>query len=69
MVQPPETARLAGAVNVALQSVCPGATIQHGQLPADPLVVGIVLRALAGQPHAAAPGPGQCRSLQALGRG
>ena len=47
VVQPPDSARLAGAVNVPLQSVCPGVSIQHGQLPTDPLVVGIVLRSLS----------------------
>lgn len=46
-VQPPDSARLPGAVNVPLQSVCPGADIQHSQLPTAPLVVGLVLRALA----------------------
>ena len=34
-------------MNVPLQSVCPGADIQHSQLPTAPLVVGIVLRTLA----------------------
>jgi len=66
-VQPPDSARLPGAVNVPLQSVCPGADIQHSQLPDDPLVDGIVLRALASG-HPAAPGPGDCTALQALGR-
>jgi pimeloyl-ACP methyl ester carboxylesterase len=66
VVQPPDSARLAGAVNVPLQSVCPGAVIQHGGLPTSPLVAGIVLRALDGRPLAA-PAPSQCQSLQALG--
>ena len=47
-VQPPDSARLPGAVNVPLQSVCPGVDIQHSQLPTAPLVVGLVLRTLAG---------------------
>ena len=67
-VQPPDSARLAGAVNVPLQSVCPGADIQHGQLPTAPLVVGLVLRTLAGH-GVTAPAPGGCASLEALGRG
>jgi triacylglycerol lipase len=67
-VRPPDWARLAGAVNVPLQSVCPGADIQHGQLPTAPLVVGIVLRELAGS-GVAAPAPGACASLQSLGGG
>jgi triacylglycerol lipase len=65
-VQPPDSARLAGAVNVPLQSVCPGADIQHSQLPTAPLVVGLVLRALAGH-GVTAPAPGSCASLQSLG--
>jgi pimeloyl-ACP methyl ester carboxylesterase len=66
VVQPPDSARLPGAVNVPLQSVCPGISIGHGQLPTAPLVVGIVLRTL----HSAALSPpraSDCRSLQALG--
>jgi triacylglycerol lipase len=66
VVQPPDSARLTGAVNVALQSVCPGASIGHGQLPTAPLVVGIVLRALRGG-AITPPRPSDCRSLQDLG--
>jgi pimeloyl-ACP methyl ester carboxylesterase len=66
VVQPPDSARLPGAVNVPLQSVCPGAVIQHGGLPTSPLVTGIVLQALGTRPLAAPP-PGQCQSLQAQG--
>jgi triacylglycerol lipase len=66
VVQPPDSARLPGAVNVPLQSICPDVTIAHGQLPTAPLVVGIVLRALRG-PGLAAPRPSQCQSLRALG--
>jgi len=66
VVQPPDSARLTGAVNVPLQSVCPGASIGHGQLPTAPLVVGLVLRALRGGAMTA-PGPSDCRSLQGLG--
>ncbi len=67
-VQPPDSARLPGAVNVPLQSVCPGVDIQHSQLPTAPLVVGLVLRVLAGT-GVTAPGPGSCASLQSLGGG
>jgi len=66
-VQPPDSARLAGAVNVPLQSVCPGVDIQHSQLPTAPLVVGVVLRELAGD-RVTAPAPGDCAAFQALGR-
>ncbi|GAA2614662.1 hypothetical protein SMC26_24405 [Actinomadura fulvescens] len=50
-VTPPDSSRLNGdAVNVELQRVCPGARTGHGQLPSDPMVVGIVLRALGTGP-------------------
>jgi triacylglycerol lipase len=67
VVQPPDSARLPGAVNVSLQSVCPGVTIAHGQLPTAPLVVGIVLRTLHSTAPAA-PRPSDCRSLQTQGQ-
>jgi len=66
IVQPPDSARLTGAVNVALQSICPGASIGHGQLPTAPLVVGIVLRTLRGT-ATTPPRPADCHSLQQLG--
>jgi len=65
-VDPPDSARQAGAVNVPLQSVCPGVDIQHSQLPTAPLVVGIVLRTL-GSGRVTAPAAGDCASMQALG--
>jgi triacylglycerol esterase/lipase EstA (alpha/beta hydrolase family) len=49
-VVPPDSARLDGAVNVAIQSVCPGVHIEHGELPTDPDVARIVLRALETSP-------------------
>lgn len=65
-VQPPDSARLAGAVNVPLQEVCPGISISHSQLPTAPLVTGIVLRTLAdGAPRA--PVRNDCASLERLG--
>ena len=66
-VQPPDSARLPGAVNVPLQSVCPGIDIQHSQLPTAPLVVGLVLHTLAGG-RLSAPVPGDCAAMQSLGR-
>jgi len=66
-VQPPDSARLAGAVNVPLQSVCPGVDIQHDRLPTAPLVVGIVLRALASG-RVTAPAPASCGALETLGQ-
>jgi triacylglycerol esterase/lipase EstA (alpha/beta hydrolase family) len=66
VVQPPDSARLQGAVNVPLQSVCPGINIQHSQLPSSPLVIGIVLHTLADR-DIAAPTRGDCAALQSAG--
>jgi hypothetical protein len=63
-VQPPDSARLAGAVNVPVQGVCPGARISHGDLPTDPLVTALVLGALGTAPLAA---PANCAALRAAG--
>ncbi|WP_326834563.1 lipase [Amycolatopsis rhabdoformis] len=52
-VTPPESARLDGAVNVALQQVCPADTAAHGDLPTDPAVTGLVLAALGTAPLSA----------------
>jgi len=50
-VSPPDTARLDGAVNVSVQSVCADAVVSHGDLPNDPLVQAMVLAELkAGSP-------------------
>jgi hypothetical protein len=65
-VDPPDSARLAGAVNVIAQSVCPGATISHGQLPTDPLITGIVLRAIGAGPLTT-PTATDCATLRASG--
>ncbi|MTD55145.1 lipase [Amycolatopsis sp. RM579] len=57
VVTPPDSARLDGAVNVPLQQVCPGDRAAHGDLPTDPEVVALVLRALSTAPMTA---PAQC---------
>jgi triacylglycerol esterase/lipase EstA (alpha/beta hydrolase family) len=49
-VTPPDSARLDGAVNVALQQVCPGNQAAHGDLPTDPAVTELVLQALGTSP-------------------
>lgn len=55
-VTPPDSARLAGAINVPIQSVCPAQQISHSQLPANPVVTALVLQAI---------GPGPVRQLTA----
>lgn len=47
-VTPPDSARLAGALNIPVQSVCATARVGHGDLPRDPLVRAMVLAELAG---------------------
>ena len=49
-VQPPDSARLDGAVNLSLQSVCPAARTAHSELPTDPYVTALVLDALGAEP-------------------
>lgn len=52
-VTPPDSARLEGALNLPVQSVCAQARIGHGDLPRDPLVQAMVLAQLApGKPVA-----------------
>jgi hypothetical protein len=68
VVRPPTSARLAGAVNVPLQAVCPNAVIAHGQLPSDPLVIGIVLSELGPGPLSP-PRETECSMLRSLGSG
>ncbi|TFV89410.1 alpha/beta fold hydrolase [Blastococcus sp. CT_GayMR16] len=46
-VTPPDSARLDGALNLTVQSVCADARVGHGDLPRNPLVQQIVLAELA----------------------
>lgn len=66
-VQPPDSARLPGAVNVAAQDICPHEVVSHGGLPTDPLVTGLVLTAIGSGPLTA-PSPADCARLRARGR-
>lgn len=65
-VIPPDSARLPDAVNVPLQGVCPDAVVAHSQLPVDPLVTGLVLRALGTGPLVE-PAAGECARLRTEG--
>ncbi len=42
-VQPPESAALDGALNFSIQSICPGETIAHRDLPRTPTVIAMTL--------------------------
>jgi triacylglycerol lipase len=57
-VTPPDSARLAGAIDVPIQSVCPGAVVSHSQLPTSPAVTGMVLQAIGTGPMR--PTPADC---------
>jgi pimeloyl-ACP methyl ester carboxylesterase len=56
-VTPVESARLEGAVNVPVQSVCPGAVLSHRDLVTSPLVASFVLAGIGPEPPRA-PTPG-----------
>src|SRR5438034_1360187 len=65
-VTPPDSARLAGAVNVPLQAVCADARVSHAQLPGDPAVTAMVLNAIGTAPLTS-PNRGDCTRLRAGG--
>ncbi|MFP5022284.1 esterase/lipase family protein [Pseudonocardia phyllosphaerae] len=65
-VVPATSARLDGAVNLELQTVCPGDDADHPGLPRDRAVAGLVNRALSTAPIAEA--PAGCDILRAAGR-
>jgi triacylglycerol lipase len=50
VVTPPTSARLPGAIDVPVQSVCPSASISHSQLPTNADVTEMVLQALGTGP-------------------
>jgi triacylglycerol lipase len=50
VVTPPTSARLPGAINVPIQSICPAQQISHEQLPTNPVVTAIVLQAIGPGP-------------------
>ena len=66
VVSPPDTAHLDGARNVVVQRICPGRSVNHGQLPTDAVVDALVLRALAVAPFVTPTGA-DCSSLAGQG--
>ena len=53
VVVPPDSALLDGALNLTVQSVCPGARTSHEGLPSDPVVLALLRSALGpGSPSA-----------------
>ncbi|OMQ15871.1 lipase, partial [Modestobacter sp. VKM Ac-2676] len=63
-VTPPDSAQLAGALELPVQSVCPDSQVSHGRLPTDALVQAMVLAQLApGDPVEL--GPADCEVLSA----
>jgi triacylglycerol lipase len=66
VVTPATSALLEGADNLSVQRICPGASVDHGDLVADPLSLGLVVAALRGDLQ---PGePPSCAAMRALGR-
>jgi hypothetical protein len=49
-VTPADSARLEGATDLEIQSVCPGLAVAHGQLPGNAFVQAAVLDALGAAP-------------------
>jgi triacylglycerol esterase/lipase EstA (alpha/beta hydrolase family) len=66
VVQPADSARVNGALNVALQDVCADDTVDHINLPADPLVAALTLKGL-GTDVTAVPKAADCTALRKLG--
>ncbi|HEY5049627.1 MAG TPA: hypothetical protein VII50_01910 [Acidothermaceae bacterium] len=68
VVLPPDSARFTGATNIVLQQVCADDTANHLNLPADPLVAGLTLRALDTS-DVGTPSASDCSSLRAPATG
>jgi triacylglycerol lipase len=62
VVMPADSARLDGALNLTVQSVCADNVVKHTGLPADPLVMSLVLLEL-GANAPSTPAKSQCASL------
>lgn len=62
VVTPPSSASLQGAIDIPVQSVCASSTVDHGNLPRDPLVGAIVAAELGSGPTVRL-GAGDCARL------
>ena len=63
LVTPPDSSRLDGALNVTVQSLCPGSRLAHRELPADPVVLDTVVLELSVAAPSVPANP-DCRSAQ-----
>jgi triacylglycerol lipase len=68
LVIPASSASLTGAVNIEVQRVCADSQVKHGDLPRDPLVIGLVERALGNPQPATAPTVSDCAALRRAGQ-
>ncbi len=59
VVTPPDSARLPGAIDVPVQTVCPALKLSHTQLPSSPAVIAMVLGAI-GRAPLSRPVPATC---------
>jgi triacylglycerol lipase len=50
VVTPVDSAALAGAVNIVVQDICPGSSVAHGDLPANPVVLAALASVLGTGP-------------------
>jgi triacylglycerol esterase/lipase EstA (alpha/beta hydrolase family) len=58
-VVPPDSGSLEGALDLSVQSICPGVSVGHADVPRDPTVIAMV-EAVLDAPRVVAPGPGVC---------
>jgi triacylglycerol lipase len=65
-VVPPDSARLAGADDIPVQSVCARDTVSHSQEPRDAAVIGLVVATLGTGP-VPRPTTSQCAAFRRLG--
>jgi hypothetical protein len=68
VVSPPDSARLPGVRDVALQDVCPDAAPTHAALLGDQVVIGLLLHAVDRRPFPSF-GVADCAAVRALGSG